>query len=594
MMAKARSGYDKGYAVARAALLADGPVCHLPGCRRWATEADHVPPLSQHNHRPGSGCCVLMPHCSVHAREQGGRLGRAKQLAMAHAREQRRLKQVTIPEPAGFGADDPVWRVAWLEDLLEMPKDGSWPRFMTVPHPRAVGSYGAAASRWARSVNGSQWRWWQELAARRVLEHDADGLLVWVTWLLTVARQSGKSRLIRDLADWRLHRGIDELGVGADDITLTISRDISIMREMMRPALLRWKRDPDHNVLLLTGREEIEHKPSGVRWLGRSERSAYGLSIGLAVVDECWDVLPLTVDEMLVPTQAEMWQPQLGLASTAHRNATALFPGRRAACFEQLADPLDSELLLEWSTPPELDRADPAAWRASSPHWSPQRQRIVAKALQRALAGEVADATEPDPIVGFDTQWGNQWPARQAQRGKGNVLLEAADWDAAAGRAEHDGPYVIGCEDNLGNGAAVAAAVRTVDGRVELGGWCCTDWAEAMGWAARLAEFRPGSRMLVGATLLEQVPRGIGLARVERAGLTETRAGLPLLRAMLAAGRLVHDDTPDLDTQLGQARVVPAPSGGLTLVPGPRSDLARAAVWALWGIERRTPNPKID
>lgn len=518
------------------------------------------------------------------------------QVARDRLRNARRT--VEIHEPGGFGAGDEVWRVDWLDDLLEVPGEATWPRFMTVPHPAAVGSYGPRAEVWACAHNRKPWRWWQRLAARRILEHDVHGVLVWRTWLLTVARQSGKSRLLRDLCDWRLHDGVAVLGVEGDDVILSVSRDIAILREMMRPALLAWKRDElaggPHKVGLVKGAEEIEATDLGTRWLGRSERSGYGLSVGLATVDECWDVLPATVDEMLIPTQAEMAQPQLGLTSTAHRNATALFPGRRAGCFEQLADPADGDLLLEWSPPAGADRADPATWRAASPHWSTQRERDVAKALQRAESGEVADASEPDPIAGFDTQWLNRWPARHAQRGKGTLLLELADWETAEGTAELEGPYVIGAEDNLGHGAAIAAAVATLDGRVEIGGWCCTDWAEAMGWAARLAEYRPGSRLYVGATLLEQVPRGIGLARVERAGVTETRLGLPLLRQLLAAGRLLHDDTPDLDAQLAAARVVPAPSGGLTLVPGPRSDLARAAIWALYGLERRSPDPRIS
>jgi len=594
MPAKA-NGYGAAYQGARAALLADEPRCHEPRCQRWATEADHVPPLSQHHHRAGSGCCVLLPHCSVHARVQGGKLGRRAQLARPPFRPDRRT--VELSEPAGLGADDPCWRVPWLVDLLDLPDEATWPRYMTAPHPRAEGSFGAAAEAWAATVNRTRWRWWQRLAARRILEHDDEGVLVWRTWLLTVARQSGKSRLVRDLCDWRIHRGPDELGVPDDDLVLSVSRDIAILREMMRPSLMRWKRDEvvggAHKVGLVKGAEEIEVTDLGTRWLGRSERAAFGLSVGLVTVDEGWDVAPATVDEMLVPTQAEMTQPQLGLTSTAHRNATALFPGRRAGCFEQLVDPVDGDLLLEWSPPPDLDRADPTAWRLASPHWSRQREQLVEKALQRALAGEVADSTEADPIVGFDTQWLNRWPTRHAQRGKGRPLLDLEAWADAEGTAEHEGAYVIAAEDNLGHGAAVAVAVRTTDGRVELGGWVCADWAAAMTRVEELAGWREGSRLYVGATLLEQVPRGIGLARVERAGVAETRTGLPLLRSMLDARRLLHDRTPDLDDQVALARVVPAPSGGLTLVPGPRSDLARAAVWALLGIEKRTPAPNI-
>src|SRR5262245_14075981 len=123
-MPSASTGYGKGYTAARAALLADDPVCHVPRCRRWAAEADHQPPLAQHRHRAGSGCCVLMPMCSVHAREQGGRLGRGAQLARSQLRSRRQT--VELAEPTGLGAEEECWRVPWLLDVVEdMPPEAT-------------------------------------------------------------------------------------------------------------------------------------------------------------------------------------------------------------------------------------------------------------------------------------------------------------------------------------------------------------------------------------------------------------------------------------------------------------------------------------
>jgi hypothetical protein len=584
-----RVQYGHRYGLARAAMLADRPSCWLPGCRNEATEADHVPPFALHDHRDGTGCCELRPMCSTHARQQGGRLGRGAQLE--------RLRHIgappAVPEPEGIGADDERWRVPWLADLLELPPEATWPRLMTVPHPRAVGSYGLDAEGWSAERNRSPWRWWQRLGARRILEHDDDGQLCWEGWLLTVSRQSGKTRLLRDLCGWRLERR-DLLGIAGDNLVLSIARDVSIMREMMRPALAFAATSAEHTSRLANGTEEVGYC-DGSRWLGRSERSGYGYSVGLATVDECWDIAPLVVDDMLVPTMVEMEQTQVGLTSTAHRRATPLFVGRRASAFAQLHDPLDCDLLCEWSAAPSADAHDRSAWRQASPHWTPKREREVARALGRAEAGETIDSTESDPMAAFDCQWLNRWPARRQQAGKGELLLDLDLWDSLqVHEPEVTGPYVIAVEDNLGHGAAIAAALRCTDERVEVGGWCCDDWAEAMSWVAQLAEYRPGSRLLVGAALLEHVPRGLGVARVERSGLTETRLGLVLLRELLAARRVIHDDTPELDAQLAACRVTPAPSGGLSLIPGPRSDLARSAVWALLAIERRRPAPQID
>jgi hypothetical protein len=53
-------------------------VCCYPGCKRRATSPDHQPPLDQHTHLRGSGCCTLRPSCLKHQHSQGGTISRAK------------------------------------------------------------------------------------------------------------------------------------------------------------------------------------------------------------------------------------------------------------------------------------------------------------------------------------------------------------------------------------------------------------------------------------------------------------------------------------------------------------------------------------
>src|SRR4029077_2261396 len=93
-----------------------------------------------------------------------------------------------------------------MADLLDVPGDACWPRLMTGPHPAAVGSYGLDLERVSLDRDGTVLRWWQRLALRRIFGHDAAGVLVWPEWILTAARQQGKSILIRELAMWRLQR----------------------------------------------------------------------------------------------------------------------------------------------------------------------------------------------------------------------------------------------------------------------------------------------------------------------------------------------------------------------------------------------------
>jgi hypothetical protein len=67
-------------------------------------------------------------------------------------------------------------------------------------------------------------------------------------------------------------------------------------------------------------------------------------------------------------------------------------------------------------------------------------------------------------------------------------------------------------------------------------------------------------------------------APLRKAGAAETAAALSTLREMVG-DRVMHDGSPDLERQMIQARVMVGPA--LRLVSGPRSDLLRAAVWAL-------------
>ena len=77
---------------------------------------------------------------------------------------------------------DERWRVPWLKGLRRPPADATWPRLMTVPHPRAVGSLGPEfvggrrRGRGGRCGGGSGW------SATRLLEVDDAGELSGRRW----------------------------------------------------------------------------------------------------------------------------------------------------------------------------------------------------------------------------------------------------------------------------------------------------------------------------------------------------------------------------------------------------------------------------
>lgn len=505
--------------------------------------------------------------------------------------ERRWTRSLVEPEPEreGLQASDERWRVPWLKGLLRVPKDATWPRLMTVPHPDAVGSLGREFVRWADSRAGGELRWWQRLAATRMLEHDEDGRLVWDAALLSLARQLGKSWLLRELCLWRIEQG-DRFGEAQD--VLHTGRDLAVCVEVQRSARL-WARPQAGRYLVreANGEQRIEFLPGkGGRWLVKAKGAPYGYTISCAIVDEAWEVETSYIEEGVAPTMVERVASQLLLVSTAHRLATPLMLTRRRVALDHLESG-SGDLLIEWSAPRGAPIDDLDAWRLASPHWTPHRQKLISKRLEAMYAGETQDSTESDPAESFRAQWLNQWPKGLTVR-DGEELLPPGLWAGLAdGALETDVPLWVAVEDHFGQGAAVAAAGLLDDGRIEVGGWLCEDWDSALEDVWRLGQVREIKDLQVGASMLSRVPPGT-TPPPKPAGSAETRPGLAVFRDLAAGYRIVHDSTSDLDEAVAAARVKEG-AAGLALIPGTSTHLVRALVWAVAAAHKPAPVPAV-
>lgn len=502
-----------------------------------------------------------------------------------------------IVEPIGFDVTDQVWDVDWLEDLRDVPKGAVWPRFMSAPHPDAVGSYGGEIVEWAHAtllghgeVLRDELRWWQQLVLRRLCEVDAAGRHVWPALVLTVPRQLGKSTLLRVMFLWRLHHA-DRFG--EEQALLHVASKESIVQEVMRPAM-RWaaRLEPKvHNPRVSHGEIMLELNEDGSRWLGRAKSGVEGISATSAAVDEAWAFTASLFDEEIEPTTSSHRDPWNLLISTAKSSAKSLMRTRRAAALASIGAPSDADLLLEWSAPRLMPFDDEATWRMASAHWDDNRERLMRRKVKRALVGEVdPDDDEPDPITAIETQYLNRWPVDIAERlTRDSPLLPEGAWAACRRAGSPVRRLWVAVEDNYGHGAAVAAVALLDDDQYEIDGWLCESRDSAMCSALETVGGHPESRPRLVVSKL--IPTR---ERCERAAALETRQGLPLLRSMLAAGRIVHDETSDLEEQIQRARVREI-SGGLGLVTaaGERSDLVRAMTWALHAATVRRPEPAI-
>jgi hypothetical protein len=546
-----------------------------PHCAGTATEADHLPPLKLHDHVPGTDCCVLIPSCGPCARRQGGRLA-TKQIG------QHRPTMLAEPEAVPRECFD----VPWMADLLDVPADATWPRFMTAPHPRAVGSYGELVEAFSEAFHGTPLRWWQKLVARRLLEHDAGGRLVWKVAILTLARQLGKSWLCGDLCAWRLHAG--DL-FGRPQLVLSTAKDLAVVKEMQRPHLMAAQCDEGrYHPRLVNGQEEILLRADGSRWLLRAKLAVYGLTVTFATVDEAWAVAAHVVDDGLEPTTVEAPDSQILLLSTAHRRATALMVGRRARALQHLGDG-KGPLIVEWSAPPTAELDDHDGWRQASPQWTEYREDLIGERLEGALSGESVDVDEPDPIMSMRTQWLNQWPSKRLGNVKGDPLVDLDVWAGCAGDlVDNPDRLWVAVEDHSGFGCAVAVVCEQPDGRFGVDGWLVESFKDALANVRALKRGHDQVNVQVGASLLPRVPPGIRPQAVTSAA---TRMTLPTMRELVNRGEVVHD-SDDLADQLDTVRVAEV-VGGLALVPGIRSDLLRATSWALAAAARPRKQPSI-
>jgi hypothetical protein len=461
---------------------------------------------------------------------------------------------------------------------------------MSVPHRRAVGSLGGEFVRWSERMTGGRLRWWQRLAAARMLEIDADGRLVWEQAILSMPRQLGKSWLLRELAMWRIHQA-DRFGEQQN--VMHVGNNLDVCMEVQRPSRA-WaqQREDEYQVYEANGKERIVRRECGSRWIVKAKDKPYGFAVTFALVDEGWDVKLAKIEEGLEPTMAEREQPQILFVSTAHRLTTSLMLSRRRLALSELEQG-DGSLLLEWSAPRGSRLDDRAAWRQASAHWDARRERVLERRLTSALENTMDDPTEPDPIASFRAQWLNEWPPKLADpTGNTEDLLPAGLWaDCAVSGVETVGPVWVAVEDAEGFGAAVAVAARLPDGRLELDGWLCRDWDTAIEDVQRIG--RPIRELLVGASLLDRVPDDM-TPRPRAAVSTQTRTGLALLRDMVVTGQIVHDDevTGKLDEVLA-ATMVRTTMAGLIVTGSPATHLVKAAVWALAAAHKPAPVPAV-
>jgi hypothetical protein len=456
--------------------------------------------------------------------------------------------------------------IPWMGEFQQVPPDATPPRYMTGPHPQAVGTYGPQFIEWADAniaIHGRKstgLRWFQRALAYRLLEHDEAGSLVWRNSIITMARQCGKSFFLRALIMWRITEG--EALFGEEQTIISMAHKMSTAQEIARPAR-RWalaRKDDGWEVRLSNGDERIT-SPAGSRWLlsAATDGAGVGFTLSCIVVDEGWKIARSVV-EAADPAMTESESPQLLLISTAGDSTSDLFMTYRQQALDTLLDPTNT-LIAEWSASKAYELEDLEGWRMASPLWSDKRMAEIADKLGKM-----------DPLE-FEQNYLNRWvefaPGKADQ---GHPVFTVQDWQDMSAPLPDGLPAACGVESFYG-----AQVVVHVEG-----------YANAVQAAAAITARKPES-IYIGKGLLID-PAFAPLNAVGKGG--QSKAAVHELRRLADEGVLLHDDSPTLTDQVMAARAVPA-ADGVRIRSMSRLDAVKAAVWAVEGARAVEESPMI-
>lgn len=483
-----------------------------------------------------------------------------------------------------FVPDELTWKAfvdnhpIWLNDIVEVPENSSPPLAMTPVHKETTGTYGPMAEKWILETLKIELRWWQRLVLYRQLEHKADGSLCWEQVIESAPRRSGKSVSLAAKVLWRMQHA-DLLGEPQQVVHTAMN--MRIAKEIQR-TWWRWAEDKDWTVRKANGSEEIEDL-DGNRWLLLPQGGITGYSPGFAVVDECWDVQPLTISENLEPALMDRMSPQMLLTSTAHSKATSLMRNKIGSALGKNPDP--DTLLLLWGAEPTDDIHDRAVWLKASPYHSESRTKIMTRKYLSALDGESdPDFDDMEPMEGFKAQYLNIWPLSDKKLMKGEVLIEQDDWSALEVKEPSAPPMAVAIESAFGSDAGLSVAFAWETG-VKVQQVEDAPAAEAL---IRASGFK--GRALAGGSLMGD-PAFVGRAFESKA--------MAVSVAVQEFGRLLNEKAikqipSDLTEQVLNIRLERT-AGGIRLISKDRTDGIKAAVWAMSKVrtKRRVPKSQV-
>jgi hypothetical protein len=469
------------------------------------------------------------------------------------------------------------------------------PRWETPLPAAAVGSWGPLVVAFARRELGLTLDRWQERAIWRALAVNAAGRLVHREYLVSTARQNGKTAIVRAIIGWALTTAAGpawELLYGLAHTRAQARIPYAAVMADLAPLQRRLGHERAGG-LALTRYLGIRSAVAGWRReyhvASRDARDAIrGYSVDLGLFDEVRTQRDEDTYAALKPTMTARPDPLLFEISTAGDERSILLRrlwerGRRIL---EGAEPAEG-FGMTWYAADETDAPDdPRAWAKASPAMA--EGRIDPASIRDELAG-LTPATFRQERLNLWSDAADEWlPAGVWSRAAGAPPLELGErvvlaveadpsWvraSVAVAVAAADAPAFVGIAADLtaSPGATVAPAEL-----LEALATATRAWAPALVVYARTG----ATARHVEAWAAEADIPSMALAPAD------LRAASELFRSELIGGRLMHADDPLLGAQARRARPSAPLAGGGWYFSVRESagaiDAIRAAAWAAWG-----------
>lgn len=470
------------------------------------------------------------------------------------------------------------------------------PRWQTPLPPGVAGSWGPDVADYAARVMGIQLDRWARRILNRALAYDAAGRLVHRLFLASVARQNGKTAMVRALVGWALTARNTPvwlliLGVAHDRPQARIPYD-AVFADLT-PLANRIGKAPRGGLSLtryLGIRSGMFGRAREYRTASREARNQVrSLSVDLGVFDEVRTQVNMDTWAALEPTTTARPEPLIFAISTAGNDRSVLLrswweTGIRiidgAEAFHGFG--------MTWYAPPDdMDQADPRALRLANPALAEGRLTVAGVVGTGTIRPGTPEWTQER--LNLWTEGGDEWLPPGVWRRQASPQPE--DWTRVVLGVEavptwRRATITVSLVTDAGAWTGIAGeldASRTAAATVSPG-----DLVKLLASLAR--EWEPDLVTYSGsAAAAPHVEAWAKEADVASIGLKprDLRSASALFRSELLGARATHAVDELLAFQVRQARPNAPIEGGdwyfsIQESPG-EIDALRAAAWSAWG-----------